>query len=262
LVLPLYVLNKRCSEKDAENNTENDIENEPVPTDAKGCIGTLLTAAFAVVGVLFFILLVPLLVETFYLDYINAGMQYVVSSPMMIPYVIVAIFVFITLYWLISKSGLLSYPEKNKNGLVCDLSKKHKIFVGVVAVVFYLLTSWLYATCYNQIDDTGFEKRRFFVTTHYEYEDVEYYRLYAQSDGTLGLAFYLNDGSKMEYYTSAVSSNVDDTEAYAIELAQKLNSLGVKCKIANEEKLYKRLSYDYWKETAEQIIAVSDVEKK
>jgi hypothetical protein len=88
-----------------------------------------------------------------------------------------------------------------------------------------------------------------------------YYRLYAQSDGTLGLAFYLNDGSKMEYYTSAVSSNVDDTEAYAIELAQKLNSLGVKCKIANEEKLYKRLSYDYWKETAEQIIAVSAVEK-
>jgi hypothetical protein len=177
---------------------------------------------------------------------------------MMIPYVIVAIFVFITLYWLISKNGLLSYPDKN--GLVCDLPKKLRIFVGVVAVVFYLLISWLYATCYNQIDDTGFEKRRVFVTAHYEYEDVEYYQLYAQSDGTLGLAFYLNDGSKIEYYTSAVSSNVDDTEVYAIELAQKLNSLGIKCKIKNEEKLYKRLSYDYWKETAVQIIAVSDVQ--
>jgi hypothetical protein len=63
----------------------------------------------------------------------------------------------------------------------------------------------------------------------------------------------------MEYYTSIVSSNVDDTETYAVALAQKLNALDVKCKIVNEEKLHKRLSYDYWKETAEQIIDVSDV---
>jgi hypothetical protein len=78
-------------------------------------------------------------------------------------------------------------------------------------------------------------------------------------DGTLGLFFRLKDGSKVEYYGSVVGSNVDDTEEYAIALAKKLNAMGIKCKIANEEKVYKQLNYDYWKEVAEQIIAVSDV---
>jgi hypothetical protein len=256
LVLPLYVLNKKFSEKGVENNREN----ETVTTDAKVGIGMLLTIVFAVVLVLFCVLFVPLMVEKFYLNRINAGMHYVSSSPMTLPHIVVALFLFITLYWLVSKQGLLANRIKGEKGLVCHLPKKLRILVAVVALVFYLLTSWLYATCYNQIDDTGFEKRRVFVTTHYQYEDVEYYQLYAKADGTLGLFFRLKDGSKVEYYASAVSSNVDDIEDYAIALAQKLNTLGVKCKIADEEKLYKRLSDDYWKETAEQIIAVSDFE--
>jgi hypothetical protein len=225
----------------------------------EGCLGMFLTVVFAVVGVLFCVLFVPSMVEKFYLNRINAGMQYVSTSPMAIPYFIAALLLFITLYWLTSKQGLLANPIKGEKGLVCHLSKKLRILVAVVALGVYLLTSWLYATCYNQIDDSGLEKRRVFVTTHYRYEDVEYYQLYAQADGTLGLFFRLNDGSKVKYYASIVSGNIDDTEAYAIALAQKLNGLGVKCKIANEEKLYKQLSYDYWKEAAEQIIAVSDV---
>jgi hypothetical protein len=220
----------------------------------KSYFGTLLSL---ILGVLFFVLFVPLMAEKFYLNRINVGMQYVANSPMAIPYMIAALFLFITLYWLISKKGLLAYPTQK--GLMCYLPNKLRFLVGVVAVVFYFFISCLYVTCYNQIDDTGFKKNRFFVSMHYRYEDVEYYRLYAQSDGTLGLAFYLNDGSKIEYYTSIVSSNVDDTETYAVALAQKLNALDVKCKIVNEEKLHKRLSYDYWKETAEQIIDVSDV---
>jgi hypothetical protein len=176
--------------------------------------------------------------------------------------VIVALFLFITLYWLISKQGLFASRIKGeKKGLVCHLPKKLRILVAVVVLGFYLVTSGLYATCYNQIDDTGFERRRVFVTTHYQYEEVEYYQLYAKFDGTLGLIFRLQDGNKVEYYASAVSSNVDDTENYAIKLAQKLNTLGIKCKISDEKKLYKQLNYDYWKEVAEQIIAVSDVEE-
>jgi hypothetical protein len=256
LVLPLYILNKKFSEKDVENR----IENETVITDTKGCLGAILNLIFAVVGALFCVLFVPLMVEKFYLNRINAGMQYVSSSPIVIPYVIVALFLFITLYWLISKQGLFTNRIKGeKTGLVCHLPKKLRILVAVVVLVCYLLTSWLYTTCYNQIDDTGFQKRRIFVTTHYQYEDVEYYQLYAKFDGTLGLFFYLKDGSKVEYYTSAVSSNIDDTENYAIKLAQKLNTLGIKCKISDEKKLYKQLSYDYWKEVAKQIISVSDV---
>jgi hypothetical protein len=218
-----------------------------------------LTVVLAVVGVLFCVLFVPLIVEKFYLNRINAGIQYVSTSPMAIPYFIVALFLFITLYWLTSQRGLLANPIKGEKGLVCHLPKKLRILTAAVVLVLYFLISWLYATCYDQIDDTGFEKRRVFVTTHYEYDDVEYYQLYAQSDGTLGLLFRLQDGSKVKYYASAVSGNVDNTEEYAVALAKKLNALGVKCKIADEEKLYKRLNYDYWKETAEQIIAVSDV---
>jgi hypothetical protein len=219
-----------------------------------------LTIVFAVAGILFCVIFVPFLLQYFYFDRINAGVQYVSVSPMAIPYVIAALFLFITLFWLISKQGLLANRVNGEKGLVCHLPKNLRIRVALAAFGIYFLISFLYATCYNQIDDTGFEKRRIFATTHYRFEDVEYYQLYAQSDGTLGLFFRLQDGSKMEYYGSVVSSNVDDTEDYAVALAQKLNALGVKCKIDDEEKLYKRLSYDYWKETAEKLIAVSDVE--
>jgi DNA-binding transcriptional MerR regulator len=282
VIFPLYVLSKKFSDKDEynvsekyENDTsekcENDtsensgddyIENVAVTTDTRGCLTTSLTVVFMVVGVIFCVLFAPFMVEKLYLNRINAGMQYVSSSCMVIPYFIAALFFVITIYWLISKQGLLANSKKLNNGeegLVCHLPKKIRVMVAVVALLLYLLTSWLYATCYNQTDDTGFEKRRVFANTHYQYEDVEYYRLYAQADGTLGLYFRLKDGSKVEYYGSVISSNVDDSEEYAVALVQKLNALDVKCKIVNEEKLYKRLRYDYWKETAEQIIAVSDV---
>jgi DNA-binding transcriptional MerR regulator len=255
LVLLLYVLNKIFS--DAENTREN----ETVPTDAKsGFAVTLLTIIFAVAGILFWVIFVPFLLQYFYFDRINAGVQYVSTSPMAIPYVIAALFLCITLFWLILKKGLFANRVNGEKGLVCHLPKKLRIRVALAAFGIYFLISFLYATCYNQIDDTGFKKRRIFVTTHYRFEDVEYYQLYAQSDGTLGLFFRLQDGSKMEYYASVVSSNVDDSEDYAVALAQKLTALGVKCKIDDEEKLYKRLSYDYWKETVEKLIAVSDVE--
>lgn len=111
------------------------------------------------------------------------------------------------------------------------LPKNIRIITAAITLVSYLITTGLYATCYNQIDDNGLEKHRVFTEVKYTYGDVEYYQLYARSDGTLGLFFRLRDGSKIEYYDDVMSYNVDDTDEYIIEVIKKLDSLGVKCRV-------------------------------
>jgi len=250
MVLPLYVLNKKFSSEK--------VENEGVTTDSKGYLGVGFVFVLMLIGVFFF---VPVLVEEFYLNRINADIHYVSASLMSVPYMLVAVYFIITINWLISKNGLFTGSIKSGKGFVCYLPKNIRIIVAVITLVLYFITTVLYATCYDQIDDNGFKKHRVFATTNYTYEDVKYYQLYANSDGTLGLFFRLSDGSKMEYYKDVSSYNVDDTEEYIIEVIKKLNSLGAKCRVPDKEELYKKLTYDYWDQIAEQILEVAEIEK-
>lgn len=260
LILPLYVLNKVFGREE-----EDDVRTQTKDITAKGCLGTLLSILLVLVSLFLLILGVPCMVEELYLNRINEGLNYVSSSPVYMIFFIMTLYFFVTICWLISKKGVSGNRFQNEKGLVCHLPKKLRVVVAVAALILYLAAIWLYTVCYNQIDDNGFHKYRVFTTTHYRYEDVEYYQVYAQSDGTLGVYFRMKDGSKIEYYRGLMSYNIDETrypdgsDDYVIEIVKRLKAVGVECRVPNEEKLYKKLTYDYWDEVAKKILEIAGV---
>lgn len=263
IILPLYLLNKRFGSTESQEEEEN----KKAESTEMGCIGNLLLFVGVIAIVLLMVLGVPILVDCLQTNHMDETINYVRNNPLAVVYVIMALYVFVTMYWLISKQGVFSNRLQGEHGLVCRLPKKIRVLVAFVTLLLYLGTICLYAVCYDQIDNNGFGRYRFLKEIRYEYADVEYYQLYAKFDGTLGIYFRMKDGSKFEYYGGFTSYNIDETQYpneeddYVIEVARKLASSGVQCRVVNEKKLYKGLTYDYWDEVAEKIIAVSNVQK-
>ncbi len=235
--------------------------------DAKGCFGNLIFLGGVIVLVLLLIFGVPVFVDYLHMKQMEKRINYVCNSPVAIVYVIMALHVMITLYWLFSKQGLFPDRMHREQGLVCRLPKKIRVVVALVTMALYLGTIGLYAACYDQIDDNGLGRYRLWRQTRYAYTDVACYQLYAKLDGTLGIQFRMKDGSKFEYYGNISSYDIDESQYpneeddYVVELAKNLTALGVPCKVANEKRLYKGLTYDYWDDVAEKILAVSNVQK-
>lgn len=259
IILPLYLMNKRFGS--VESKEEED--NKKAESTEMGCIGNLLLFVGIIALVLLVMIGVPMLVDYLQVNDRNDTMNYVRNNVFAIVYIIMALYVIVTMYWLISKQGLTANRSNGEKGFVCRLPKKIRVLVAFVTLFLYFGTIWIYAVCYDQIDDNGFGRYRFSMQTRYEYADVEYYQLYAQHDGTLGMYFHMKDGSKFKYYGSLMSYDIDETQYaneeddYVIEVARKLAESGVQCRVLDEKKLYKRLTYDYWDEVAEKIIAVS-----
>lgn len=107
--------------------------------------------------------------------------------------------------------------------------------------------------------------QRIFWGKEYTWEDVDYYTLRADWDGTLKYTVVMRDGLKADCIGGAVSMSnfpdgvgLDGEEDFGRYLSRVFSEQGIELKVKDWKKLYQNLKYDYWKEYAEDIQVIAE----
>ena len=137
------------------------------------------------------------------------------------------------------------------------------MITATVAVAVYLICTVFCFSNYDIIGEGTFVRNYLVGERSYHYEDVDNYQLYVKIDGTLGYKIVFTDGKSMDIY-GTINNEVLDSAKYpegaddfAVFLSERFAQHNVPLKTIDEQKLYKRLRYDYWDEIAKKIMHVS-----
>lgn len=254
---PLYILNSKYGEKE--------VPEEPSKTKMRTIP---LLGLWKVLGeILYFIILlfgIPIFWDNIIYDHLMySGINYIITGSSYILYAIVALYLFVLSIWLYSKNGIFGNVWTRENGFKSHLPKRLKKKVFAVSVCIFMVVVVVYGTWYNCITEQGVTQRHFFWTKSYTWEDINYYTLSANFDGTLQYTIIMNDGTPISIMGgSSSSSNINKKEYpegeddFILFLTKEFVERGIPIKANNWEKLHDKLSYDYWDEYLEEIRSI------
>ncbi|WP_099468738.1 MerR family transcriptional regulator [Konateibacter massiliensis] len=255
---PMYILNYIYNEKEL-------IEEPPKVKKRK----IPLSGLWKLLGlIMYFILLligIPIFWEKIiYNNVMGAETNYIITGSPFILYIIVALYLFCLTIWLYSSHGLFGNAVTKEKGFQPHLPERVKKKVMAVSVAIFIITVIVYGTWYDCITEEGITKRHFFWTKSYSWEDVGYYMLSANFDGTLQYTIIMKDGTPISLMGGISSSNLDKKEYpegeddFILQLTEQFAKQGILIKVNSWEKLHKKLSYDYWDEYVDEIRAIAE----
>lgn len=172
--------------------------------------------------------------------------NYMVSYPLMLFYYFVAAHLFMVIIWLYGKDAPSGILIKN-DGIKTNLPPVIKRRVLAIFVTLFIFIFVINMTCYDCTSENGVNRRRFFWTKEYTWEDAEYFTVYVRHDNSLGYRVVMEDGAKVKLYGEMLSCNFDEKhypEAdydFVLFLTEKFINNGVTAKVYSWEKLEKRV---------------------
>lgn len=187
--------------------------------------------------------------------------QYYITDSWLGPvYMIVSFYMLVVLLWMYSDYGVFGDMFNSTQGFRCHLPKKMKKKVLVCSVMVYLVGMLCYSTCYDCFTFDGVSRRILVYNKEYTWSDVDHYTLQKGTDGVLDYVLVMRDGKRFHCLSGDVVSDAlpedrypDGYEDYCIELTERFVEMGIPLTDTNFEKLYDRLSYDYWKVYLEKL---------
>lgn len=214
---------------------------------------------------IFFILFgIPSIVERIQINYVyGKDMTFLITGRPFIIYCILGIYLLAVVLWLYSKKGIFPNRWDDVDGFKAHLPKMVKNKVLVFSVMIFMLGIIFYISWYDFFTEEGITTRRFFWTKEYTWEDVEYHTLSASFDGLLIYKLVMNDGHEALIMGGANASYNFPLEHYPEQdldygryIARIMTEMGIEFRINDYEKLKDSLTYDYWKDYADDLISI------
>lgn len=255
VTFPIYVLNEVYGERDMDESADKP-QNKFMRFLRKHivCKGLLTIISFLLI--VFF----PLALSNIFIEAMTGiHDNYIIAHKLHMLYFIAALFFAIILYWLSSDFGIFGNWFEDRSGYVCHLPHKIRRRVALVSFGIYMLVYVIFLGCYGCASETGITLSRFYITKEYSWSDVKMVTIKADNDGTLNYYICLNDDRTMDLLGSDVGTSSFNTDKYAysdeyfvLELTKDFVQRGVFIDV-NWEKLNKKLTYDYWKDYADEL---------
>ena len=257
--LPLYFINQKYK------NVEL-LQDEMSQNDSKKHMFLALVAKpIGVFAYIFFILFgIPSIVERIQINYVyGKDMTFLITGRPFIIYCILGIYLLAVVLWLYSKKGIFPNRWDDVDGFKAHLPKMVKNKVLVFSVMIFMLGIVFYISWYDFFTEEGITTRRFFWTKEYTWEDVEYHTLSASFDGLLIYKLVMNDGHEALIMGGANASYNFPLEHYPEQdldygryIARIMAEMGIEFRINDYEKIKDNLTYDYWKDYADDLISI------
>lgn len=151
--------------------------------------------------------------------------------------------------------------------LKTHMPKRVKGKVVIFSLLVFAVAIFIYSTWFNGFTEEEIRIQRFVYSKEYSWEAVDHYTLKAGTDGTLKYCIVMNDGKELEILGGDVSVDnlpkeeyPDSIDDFCRQLTMKFAGQGIELKVEDWEKLYRKLTYDYWIEYAEEIRSIAETD--
>ncbi len=256
VTLPIYILNRKYGKKVNEQENAEVIQRKKVNLPFLGLwkfLGGVIYLLMLLVGI-------PLLGEKLIFNHImGRDTNYIITGSPFVLYIISGLYLFCIFIWLYSKQGLFGNIFSSEKGIRAHLPTHVKTKVLLLSVCVFIISAIINSTWYDCITEDGITKKHFIWSKSYTWEDVNYYELSAKFDGTLRYSIIMKDGSSISCFGDTSFSNIDeqkypsDENDFMLMLTREFAEQGISIKVKNWNKLYKKLSYDYWDNYVDEI---------
>ncbi|MBQ3559542.1 MAG: MerR family transcriptional regulator [Agathobacter sp.] len=223
----------------------------------------LMTAlkALALISYIIGYLIGPAALMENYFFPLDDSISYSATFDLYILYWIIGLFVMCMLIYLYSKRGIFPDLVKGEDGIKCTLPRKVRYKITGFCAVVLILSIFPSFAWYDCATEDGLIVQRFAYNKSYTWEEIDYYTLSADFQGTLIFSVVMQDGTKADCIGGSpigISHLPEDKYPdydydFARYLARKFTDMGIELKVKYWSKLYKALKYDSWIELAEDI---------
>lgn len=256
ITLPIFLLHRKYKDMDDTEEPDN-----TRPSKLK----TVFKVALAILYIPFFLFGIPIAQETLLFDHLlGKNTAYIITCDLYLIYFVAGMCLFAVFVYLYSKHGILRNTFTGEKGFRATFPRNVKRKIAMGSVLIFLLSILVYQSWFDCFTEDGVRIQRFFYSKEYTWTDVDHYTLTANFDGTLNYIVVMKDGTNANCFGNGVSmSNLPEEaypnyeEDYIRYLTQTFSHLNVPLKVDNWDALLKKLKYDYWKEFAQEIHALS-----
>ena len=222
-----------------------------------------------VIGALLYIPVVlfggSFLAYQFITGFFMGDVPYIATGKLWAVYFIVAMYLFCLLVCLYSKNGAFGSLLMKRKGLRLQLPKKVKTKVLAVSIGAYCFTFLLCGLCFTAFTEDGVINRNLWYSKTYTWEDVDHYELAASWQGTLKFVIVMKDGFRADCLKNDITDSSlsedkypDQEDSYVKMLTKKFRKMGIPLKVKDWNQLKKQLSYDYWRDYADELHRITD----
>jgi len=250
ITIPIFILHRKYK----------DIEPEPkAPCKHPYLIGVL-KGILLLTYFIFYLFGALFIGEKIFTWHLGQNIYYAATFDFYILYWIMGLCFFAILVYLYSKNGLFPDYTTGETGIKCNIPKKEKHLITLFSSFLLIVCFVLSMMWYDCFTENGLIIQRIFYNKTYTWEEIDYYFIEAQHDGTLTYSVVMKDGQKADCIGGMVGlSNLPEDKYpnydydFVRYLSRKFTDMGVELKVDNWEKLYNDLEYDSWIELAEDI---------
>lgn len=256
ITLPIYLLNRKYKCEDSTEDAEKP-KKSPIETAIK------VVAAILYIPIVIFI--VPSIIGDIVAYFcVDKGGIYIISQGFYFIYFIATMYLLFMMIFLFSKNGI----HIGEYALKARIPKKAKGKVVIFSSLVFVVAILIYSTWFNCFTEEEIRIQRFVYSKEYSWADVDHYTIKANADGTLKYCIVMNDGKELEILGGDVSVDnlpeeqyPDSTDDFCRQLTKKFAEQGIELKVENWDKLFDKLTYEYWIEYAEEIKNISEDNK-
>ena len=256
IILPIFFLHKKY-----QNSPPEEVPPSKHPQ--------LITALKWIGGFAYFIsylFFIPSIGEDLFTAF-NNNMTYHAAYSFYFIYWITGLFVLALWIFLYSKLGLLPNRVTGEAGIKSNIPRKAKrkiTFLSVILLILSLIPSCGFYDCFTE---DGLIVSRITYTKEYTWEDLDYYTLSANHNGTLTFTVVMQDGTQsdciggqaMAWISNLPEDKYPDSDYDFIRyLTRKYTDMGIELHVDNWDKLYKDLDYDAWIDLAKDIREIAE----
>lgn len=217
--------------------------------------------AIGLIAYMFGYMFVPAALMENYFFPLDDSISYSATFDLYILYWIIGLFIMCMLIYLYSKRGIFPDLVKGEDGIKCTLPRKVRYKITGFCAVILILSIFPSFAWYDCATEDGLIVQRFTYNKSYTWEEIDYYTLSADFQGTLIFSVVMQDGTKADCIGGSpigISHLPEDKYPdydydFARYLSRKFTDMGIELKVKDWSKLYKALKYDSWIELAEDI---------
>lgn len=254
-IIPIFVLHRKY--KDVE------------PEEEKPSKHPILLATLKLIGVIAYLFsylfIVPSVAEDYFFP-VDESVHYSATFDLFFLYWLVGIFVMCMLLYLYSKRGIFPDRVSGEDGIKCNLPRKVRYQITIFSVLLLFLSLIPSVTWYDCVTEDGVIVQRLMYSKSYTWEELEYYTLSSDSQGTLMYSVVMLDGTKadciggsmIEFNNLPEDIYPDGAYDYTKHLSRKFTEMGIELRVDDWGKLYNDLKYPAWIELAEEIREIAE----
>ena len=258
ITLPLFLLNQKYKNVELEEEVKPKTDSKP---------GVRAAIEFIMLLLYFFVVLFggviwgsDFIIHHFVDNAFFENQAYIMTSKLVVLYFMVALYLLVVSFWMYGQMGIFGSASDKDTGFKAHLPKKVKTKVLAVSIVLYLVALYSCSVCFDCVTQTGVQRRIFFYTKEYTWQDLKTYRISASWDGTLNYTLVMKDGKEVVCLGAGFSGsempediypNAD--EDFCLALTRTFKQMGIAPEHWDYDKVRKKLDYEYWQEYLEEL---------